>query len=191
MKVYFLLDKSGSMAANWQETIQSVNAYVKELKDANIQIAAFDSISYDVVRDTHVNGFKPIESYEVKPSGFTSLYDSFTKIAGEAERNADPKTLFVVMTDGEENNSKVATQATVKSLISKFENENKWPVIFLGANFDKASLHKHYGEVFDPETARSTRGMAKGSYTVNTVSLGAATQSWSEGTIDRKGLYSG
>jgi hypothetical protein len=54
---YIVLDRSGSMASNWAETLGSVNGYVAALKNTDelehtITVVAFDSVNpFDIVRD--------------------------------------------------------------------------------------------------------------------------------------------
>ena len=59
MKIYVLIDKSGSMTNNWSETIGAVNGYVSDLskkkstKKSFITVSAFDSdgsMDFAVVR---------------------------------------------------------------------------------------------------------------------------------------------
>lgn len=139
MKVFVLLDRSGSMNAHWVETIGSVNAYVQGLKPStDVYFAIFDrngELDYQVVRESKVKGWNPVTVDEIKPRGYTPLYDAFGRLASKMEEDNIKKSIAVVMTDGYENASKEYTQATVKTKIAEFEGKN-WPVVFLGANFD-------------------------------------------------------
>ena len=136
MNVYLLLDRSGSMSTLWSEAIGSINGYVSKLKKSDkVTVAAFDSVSYDVVRDVKVTDWTDIKSNEIEPRGGTPLYDACGKLMAQAEQEKAKKTVLVVMTDGFENASQEYTQAAIKSKIEAFEKK-KWEVIFLGANFD-------------------------------------------------------
>jgi Mg-chelatase subunit ChlD len=139
MNVYLLLDRSGSMSTLWSEAIGSINGYVAKLKKSDkVTVAAFDSVSYDVVRDVKVADWTDIKSNEVEPRGGTPLYDACGKLMAQAEQEKAKKTVLVVMTDGFENASQEYTQAAIKAKIEAFEKK-KWEVIFLGANFDAIS----------------------------------------------------
>lgn len=144
MRIYLLLDRSGSMASQWTDTIGAINAYVKELpKDANIYIAAFDSgynadISYDVLRNTSVRAFKDITTEDAMPRGGTPLYDSMGRLLDYAFEEAPEKAYIVIMTDGYENTSKKFTNLVIKEKLARAEDRN-WEVVFLGANFDKVT----------------------------------------------------
>ena len=141
MSVYILLDRSQSMSTNnlWQEAVGSVNGYVANLpSDANVVLAIFDTLSYNVIRRCKVREWEPVSSTEYSPRGSTPLYDSAARMMWRALDDNDERSVFVVMTDGEENQSRKFTQTDVKQLISQLEAK-KWEVIFLGANFDKIS----------------------------------------------------
>jgi hypothetical protein len=139
MRVFMLLDRSGSMASLMQEAIGSINGYVGKLVgDTKVVLAAFDNIDYTVIRNTTVKGWKDITAEEVSPRGSTPLYDSAARILHHAIDENDEKTYIVIMTDGEENMSRHFNQIAVKALLAEVEEKN-WEVIFLGANFDKVA----------------------------------------------------
>lgn len=146
MNVYFLLDRSGSMDRLWKEAVGSINAYVENLPvNTNIVLAVFDSQSYDVIRNTTAKEWKNIAPNEATPRAGTPLYDSSVRMMYRALDDNPDKAVFVIMTDGEENQSRHFKQVDVKSLVSRFQS-NKWEVIFLGADFDKVGDVAHsYG----------------------------------------------
>ena len=136
MNVYFLLDRSGSMSKLWNEALSAINAYVEKLEpDTRIVLAAFDN-EYTMLRNCKAKKWKNVTNEEVSPRGMTALFDASARLMHRALDDNAEKTMFISMTDGEENASQHFKQADVKSLASKFEKKN-WEVIFLGANFDK------------------------------------------------------
>lgn len=136
MNVYILLDRSGSMAGQWNEAVNSVNAYVKELpKKTNVFAAVFDH-DFNVVRNTTVAKWENISADEFPPRGNTRLFDSAARVMQRAIDDNSEKTVIVVMTDGEENSSQHFKQADVKNMVKVLESK-KWEILFLGANFDK------------------------------------------------------
>jgi hypothetical protein len=186
MKVYLLLDRSGSMSTIWNEAINSINTYANGIdKDASIHIAAFDSNSYDVLRDTRVGDFTDILPTEVSPRGMTPLYDAFGTIATEGEKVNDPTSIFVVMTDGHENCSKEYNQAQVKAKIASFETLRKWPVVFLGANFD---VKRGYDAVYDANSRLSARNTKAATIVNDMHELAQASMGYAQ-TGDRSRLF--
>lgn len=175
MNVYILLDRSGSMMTLWNEAIGSINGYVEGLKKTDrVHLAAFDSISHDIVRDVKVKDWKNVSPKELQPRGGTPLYDSCGKIMAQAELDNSKKTILVVMTDGWENASKEHTQESIKAKVKAFENR-KWEVIFLGANFDSVETVSSSVGVMSTKTMNISAGNMMDSMTT----LRGYTQSYS------------
>lgn len=135
--VYILLDRSGSMQDNWKETIGSLNAYAENVKiDGNIMVAAFDTQSYDVIRNVSPEMWKNISMDEVTPRGMTPLLDASARIMHYALDTKSERAIIVILTDGEENNSKHFTKPVVNRITEEVKSKG-YEIIFLGANFDK------------------------------------------------------
>lgn len=144
MRVYILLDQSGSMASQWSDTIGAVNAYVSELNgDTNVYLATFDSgyngdISYNVLRNTTAKGCKTILESEARPRGGTPLFDAMGRLLDHAFAESAEKAYIVIMTDGYENTSKKLNKEVIREKLARAEDRN-WEVVFLGANFDNVT----------------------------------------------------
>lgn len=147
MKVYMLLDRSGSMENLWNEALGSINSYVENLdKETEVMLAAFDSngtsglmidnLNYSVLRDMKAGLWRKVTKDDATPRGGTPLVDAAAKMIFRIEEDNKEKAIFVVMTDGEENSSKTFTLSQVKNAISKMQTRG-YEVIFMGANFDK------------------------------------------------------
>ncbi len=169
LNTYIILDRSGSMARDWVETLGSVNGYVAELKkaeaSANITVVAFDTVNpFEIVRDNvSLTKWVDIHAEEISPRGGTPLYDATVKTIIRALNANNEKTIFVVMTDGEENSSQEFNQATAKQLI-QFVTKNGWEVMFLGANFDA-------------KTYTDAMGLGVGKFVNTTTAMRGATMS--------------
>jgi uncharacterized protein YegL len=144
--VYLLLDRSGSMASQWESTLESINGYVKRLEDdVNVYVAAFDSgggmyalVDYLVLRQTTAKKFENISITEVSPRGGTPLFDAAGRIMTQMINDNPEKAVLVVMTDGEENSSREFTHQRVMDMLKTLETK-KWPVVYLGAGFKEVS----------------------------------------------------
>ena len=174
LAAFILLDRSGSMAGpRWENAIGAINTYVNSLKkagtEADVTVAAFDtahdviansmnpryavlplseqpeSVSFDTLRSAvPVKKYNPISIDETTPRGGTPLYDATAKIIDLAELNGAEKTAIIIMTDGEENQSKKYTLSTIRDRIASCQNRN-WEVLFLGAEFNAETVAHSYG----------------------------------------------
>lgn len=139
--VYVVLDKSGSMAAIRDATIEGVDRFIAETAKANAD-AQFHLSMFDTdVRK--VNNGEAIGSVETirgtyNPGGSTALLDGVGRAVKEIEDlpSIPSKVVIVIMTDGQENASHEYTREAVKAKVSQHEREDKWQFLFLGANLD-------------------------------------------------------
>lgn len=165
MKTYILLDRSGSMASKWDETIGAINAYVdgiKTVRKATVTLAAFDSsdkMDYRVLRDNKpVSEWGGVYSAEVSPRGGTPLFDAIGRMVADI-RAADPKkATIVIITDGQENSSREVTKEAAKGLLDELRGK-KYDVVFIGADFDAFGQAGALGNA-----TANTLNMAQGSY---------------------------
>ena len=130
----FLLDKSGSMEMQLEDTIGGFNAFVRD------QIPLGGTLSLYTFSDSCKCKYKDVPIEEVKlltkdtyiPDGSTALYDAMGKILKDYA-NVEEGT-FVVLTDGQENSSKHFTKNHVKDLIEM----SKLDVIYVGVDLNDA-----------------------------------------------------
>jgi len=143
--IYFLLDRSGSMASIRSETIAGFDAFITEQRTVpgrcRVTLAQFDD-EYDVVyagRD-----LAEVPPLDLTPRGMTALLDALGRLIvssgeqlaalPEAER---PGSVIVgVMTDGLENASQDWTHPRIKELIERQERDYAWQFLYLGADQD-------------------------------------------------------
>ena len=145
-----LLDKSGSMGFNdiIKEARGSVNTFVKKQKEkdlgkATISIYLFDDTYESIYTMIPLNNAKKLTEKDWYPQGLTSLYDAIgktvsneNKLIKKLNKSEKPdKVLFVITTDGQENNSKEYVQEQIKKLIKKQEKSG-WKFIYTAAGQD-------------------------------------------------------
>ena len=147
--ITFLLDRSGSMSAIKNATIEGFNTYLTGLQgEAKAQILftflQFDSLSLDKV---HVS--RPVKEVPLltdatfAPRGGTPLIDAAyatIRAVEEAVTREDVKSRVVIciQTDGEENQSKDHTWDDL-ALLVKAKQEAGWQFNFMGAGIDAYS----------------------------------------------------
>jgi hypothetical protein len=84
------------------------------------------------------------DKYVLIPRGWTALYDAIgitinsigEKLSLLAEEERPEKNFVIVLTDGEENQSKEFSVPKIKEMIKHQEDKYNWSFIFLGANID-------------------------------------------------------
>lgn len=193
LSTYILLDRSCSMAGSkWENAIGAINSYVTELKKdsditGEVTIAAFDSnnhswinaqvssletnnVRFELLRNKQaLSKFKQLAIDEVTPYGGTPLYDATALLLNMAELKPNEKTIILIMTDGEENQSKTYNLKSIKDRLACCTNRG-WEVVFLGAEFNVDNLAANLG--FD------TKKFVSG---VRSVNLGETMQMYASG----------
>lgn len=147
-EVVCVLDRSWSMTHIIKEAIGGFNKFLKEQKEeegeCNISIVLFND-GYDLIKDCiSIEEADDLNDEDYYPRGSTALYDAIGKTinaVGERlmktdEKDRPERVLFVILTDGEENNSKEFLKEDISSLIQQQEQKYKWEFIYLGANQD-------------------------------------------------------
>lgn len=182
LNALILLDRSGSMESRWVEALGAVNAYVKELGKANVTLATFDGVDgvkFEVIR-SHVKAgsWKDVTSEDASPRGSTPLYDAFARIVALADAAARPKTVVIVMTDGEENASREVSHKDVQAMVERCKAKN-WQVVFLGADFDAFAQSDQMGV-----TASRTLNVKKGRYRASFERLAEHSRRYAEADLD-------
>jgi von Willebrand factor type A domain len=143
-----ILDKSGSMEVRRSDAIGGFNALVDDQKvqpgAAALSLVQFDT-SYEATFTAKVPADVPaltMESYQ--PSGGTALLDAMARtinatgqrLAAMPEADRPDKVIVVVITDGEENSSRLFTYPQVNEMIGHQRDVYKWEFIFVGTNQD-------------------------------------------------------
>ena len=142
--VNFILDRSGSMETCQTQTISGFNEYLQDLKknspDSEFTLTLFNTEILKLYIKKPIKEVKLLNKDSYNPNGSTALYDAVVetveKVCEELEDKDKPKSLVVIMTDGEENSSKEHNEKCLKDLIEKLQKEGNWTFVFLGANQD-------------------------------------------------------
>ena len=163
-ELVFILDRSGSMSGLENDTIGGFNSFVEKQREVDgeclVSVVLFNNTSQVVYDRVSLNDIKKMTRQDYVASGSTALIDAM----GDAihhiknvhkyirEEDVPEKTVFVIITDGEENDSHRYSSDEVKNMVSK-QKENDWEFIFLGANIDAVETAKRYG-IDSSRTAR-------------------------------------
>lgn len=187
--IQILLDRSGSMGSIKASMEEGFGSFLAEQRaipgaqDIQYVLSQFDSQGID---DTDVGTLLSAQPLVLTPRGGTPLYRSIVRTIEKAEKRmkADDVMLFVVITDGQ-NNEGAETLEIARAAIAKKMDEG-WAFIYLGANQDAWDVGRQMG--YDAGTtmdyAANPIGVRRMSATMS------ATASLYRGTDDRDALRS-
>lgn len=143
--IYFLLDRSGSMASIREATVSGFDAFIAEQREApgscRVTLAQFDDEYEEVYADRELAA---VPSLTLTPRGSTALLDSLgrlvvtagDRLAALPEDERPGSVIVGVMTDGYENASREWTHARIKALIEQQTRDYDWQFLYLGADQD-------------------------------------------------------
>jgi len=152
-EIVIILDKSGSMKKIKGKTIEGFNEFLDEQRkvdgDANLSLILFGSPNKETILfdSVDIQEIDELTDSNYVTYGTTALYDCLGKTIKSVKqkiKNTDKderpeKVLFVIITDGEENSSRLFDQEKVFKLIKKREKKDEWGFVYLGANQDSFS----------------------------------------------------
>lgn len=144
--VTFLLDRSSSMGAIRDATIEAFNGYLGTLKEGNSDGIEFTFLQFDSVSLDKLYVAAPVKTVPdltrqtFEPRGGTPLIDAAVKTINAtakalAERPGSTKVVVCIQTDGEENQSTEYTWQDLNALI-KAKTAEGWQFNFMGAGID-------------------------------------------------------
>ena len=146
LDVVFILDKSGSMGGQEENTISSFNEYLEKEKkntyETNITTVLF-SDTYSILHDRiHVKKVKKLTNKDYFVGGCTALYDALGNTINSMKQKDTDKVLFIIITDGYENASKEYHKEDIKKLINKNKD---YEFIYIGADIDSYAAGSQIG----------------------------------------------
>ncbi len=149
--VNFILDESSSMSAVRDATISGFNEYVDTLKKKAEGKVLFNLVTFDTEM-SQIYEHEPIKNVKLSkrtydPNGCTALYDAVVETVEKAAKKDDKEhsNLVVIMTDGEENSSRLHNMDCLNDVIKKLEKKGNWTFTFLGANQDSWDTAGQFG----------------------------------------------
>ena len=177
-QITFLLDRSGSMEACWDDVLGGFNAFIKDQDpEAKLTLVQFDheyKVSYENLKMGEV---QPLTRETYKPRGSTALLDALGQFISSS-KNSDPVStnstnLVVIFTDGLENASKTYTKAHIKDLVEQ-KTKDGWTFVYMGANQDAFAEAGSMGigpaHTMNYDVTRTPDAMHRLSQTVSSIS---------------------
>jgi len=149
LKIVFVIDESGSMSGSESDVIGGFNGYVDKVRKDNpgevvVSLYKFSDSVERVVANKKISAIKKLTEEDYVPGGFTALYDAIGQAVTDADGEVAALTgegkpdavLFVIITDGQENASRVFTAAGVQALIGTHERLLDWSFVYLGSGLE-------------------------------------------------------
>ncbi len=143
-----ILDMSGSMCSIIEKAREGFNTFLKEQKlsgnNINFTLMLFDTDFYIPYKNVKIGKVKKLNDKTYYGRGGTSLYDALgisidnyiENLSEIPKKLRSDKTLFVIITDGEENSSRNYNKNLIKIMVTQMREEFKCEFIYLGANQD-------------------------------------------------------
>lgn len=149
-----VLDRSGSMAGIARDMEGGLNTLLREQGkiegELRVTYWRFNGAAEKVFENLHVNS---VPSIKLEPFGSTALNDALgaaidetgKRLARLSDDTRPSKVLFVVITDGGENASRLVTAEQLREKIKHQESVYNWTFVYLGANQDSFAVGHSYG----------------------------------------------
>ncbi|MEY4140810.1 MAG: hypothetical protein RL110_181 [Bacteroidota bacterium] len=157
-----VIDQSGSMQGSEQQVITGFNEHLQSMKTTQKKFPEQEIIlnlkffNYEIAQNT-VN-FEPVSQcqelslFDYRPLGGTalldaigkSIYDIKSKYGSEIHANGTT-VVFIIITDGHENASRMYTFEDIQRMIGELEASENWNFTFMGADLDAINAASRYG----------------------------------------------
>lgn len=148
LEIVFVVDRSGSMHGTESDIIGGFNSMIREQREreqeAFVSTVLFSDTSEVLYDRVKLDEVEPMTSADYRTGGCTALLDAVgdaikhIKNVHKYARKEDipTKTLFVIMTDGNENSSHKYNNSQIKKMVKQQKEEALWEFIFVGADID-------------------------------------------------------
>lgn len=178
-RVALVLDRSGSMGVMRQEAVDVFNAQVKVLRakhrllDTKVSLFTFATTAdAPKVWNQPPEEIKPLTLDDYKPDGMTAMYDSVALAAemlAALPEASEAAFLILVISDGQENNSKRVSGPELKARLAELQATGRWTITYLGANvnLDQVAANMGIPRGNTMAYAASSAGMSAGGQRVN------------------------
>jgi uncharacterized protein YegL len=131
------------------DTIGGYNSFIKTQQELEDPCFLTTYHFNDIVGVTHfrvpIKEAQAITKDDYRAIGGTALNDAIGTAISEVSSRIDSlpeeerpeNVVFLIITDGEENSSKLFTKTGIKDMITERQDKNKWNFIYIGANVDQ------------------------------------------------------
>lgn len=144
-EIIVIADRSGSMRSIWHAALTGFRNFVEEQRsvpgEARLSLVMFDTSIDEPLRSVPLEEATPGIMSVYPPRGNTALYDAIGKTLNSHKARIDNhgwanQVIVCILTDGEENQSKVFRKHEITQMISDAQERDGWHFVFLAANQD-------------------------------------------------------
>lgn len=142
-----ILDASGSMQSIYEEALAGLNKTLEAIRTSEIRfpeqihfvsLVVFNSFeTKEIMSVLPISQAQPISSADYVVKGMTPLYDAIGNSLLSIDRyiGKDDSVVVTIITDGEENASRIFSGKQVSSMVSEL-TDMRWKFTYIGANQD-------------------------------------------------------
>ena len=140
MRVFVILDRSGSMSSRWDEVKSTLTGWLTSLSPkTKVWGLAFSSATFGNDQEWFAERTKAskVSLGSIEPGGLTALYDAIgtMSLTVELAVAVGKKAQILILTDGAENASRTTSRETAAEIIDSWKARG-FDVVYLGADFD-------------------------------------------------------
>ena len=156
-ELVFILDRSGSMAGLESDTIGGFNSLIEKQRgqegECYVSCVLFDNVSEVLYDRVPLDSVRPMTDKDYYVRGSTALIDAIGGAVHHIgnvhkyarEEDVPEHTMFVIITDGYENASRLYSADEVRSMVDRQKKKYGWEFLFIGANIDAVETARRYG----------------------------------------------
>lgn len=156
-ELVFILDRSGSMQSLTDDTIGGFNSLIEKQRGGNgeclVSTVLFNNSSKVLHDRVPLSEIKKMTRADYSAQGNTALIDAIGAAIHHIgnvhkyarQEDVPQNTMFVIITDGMENSSRIYTSDQVKEMIERQKSKYGWEFLFIGANIDAVETAQNFG----------------------------------------------
>lgn len=156
-RIAFVIDRSGSMRSIMKNAINAFNDNLRAIKeqvkstgqDATVTLITFDDVIDVLSFNRPISSFKELDENDIQARNQTALFDATAKAINQMQdlpvgKDEDVSYLVNVITDGEENASRMSAE-TLNKLMQNVQKTDLWTLTFLVPRGGRYTLCNRFG----------------------------------------------
>lgn len=148
--IAFVVDESGSMGTGREATIRGMNEQIQMIRNKFsgvpgvkpiVTVVKFNEKVTPLFVNKTLSELTEFTEQTYSPNGGTAMYDGVGYVLNALEsakgiNDDDTSVLVVVVSDGEENESREHTSEMIATRVKELNETKRWTITYLGANQD-------------------------------------------------------